>query len=241
MSDKRQNFQEFSIKSSLFKGRYDWFFCFLKAERIAHVLSVLVGYIQGPDTAIVFEIRAEAEKLPGLIARMAAGIVSPGEVLAEVYALSSKLRLLHTRGLLTKETTRVLLEEFELLSQRLDSGLHKTPLITADDFTTLLPDTAPVPLASVLAPEAAPRTVKDIQKGHSETMRKSMSEKTRKDIILTYLKAAQKASIKDIRNLPDPAIRACSEKTIQRELHELIQQGLIQKTGERRWSQYSVL
>ena len=34
-------------------------------------------------------------------------------------------------------------------------------------------------------------------------------------------------------------IKGFSEKTIQRELTALIQQGLVQKRGERRWSVYS--
>jgi predicted HTH transcriptional regulator len=41
-------------------------------------------------------------------------------------------------------------------------------------------------------------------------------------------------SIKDIRT----AITGCSEKTIQRELANLISQGLIKREGERRWSVY---
>ena len=36
-------------------------------------------------------------------------------------------------------------------------------------------------------------------------------------------------------------IRDCSEKTIQRELIALIQGGIVKKTGERRWSKYSLI
>jgi hypothetical protein len=45
------------------------------------------------------------------------------------------------------------------------------------------------------------------------------------------------ATIKDI----SIDITDCSEKTIQRELNELIEKGEIKKTGDKRWSRYSVI
>jgi len=41
MPDNSNKFHEFALKSILFKGRHDWYFCYLKAEKIAHVLAVL--------------------------------------------------------------------------------------------------------------------------------------------------------------------------------------------------------
>jgi hypothetical protein len=54
--------------------------------------------------------------------------------------------------------------------------------------------------------------------------------------ILTLLRARSNLSIKDFASvIPD-----CSEKTIQRELLELVEKGVIKKEGERRWSTYSI-
>ena len=58
----------------------------------------------------------------------------------------------------------------------------------------------------------------------------------RQNIILNLLKKKKDVSIKDISQI----IRDCSEKTIQRELIALIEDNIIQKTGERRWSRYSL-
>lgn len=55
--------------------------------------------------------------------------------------------------------------------------------------------------------------------------------------ILGIIKDKKDASIKDISTV----ISDCSEKTIQRELMSLISEGIISKTGERRWSRYSIL
>lgn len=59
----------------------------------------------------------------------------------------------------------------------------------------------------------------------------------RKNTILDFIKGHNNVNIKDIA----PNITGCSEKTIQRELIQLISDGKIRKTGERRWSKYSVI
>lgn len=58
----------------------------------------------------------------------------------------------------------------------------------------------------------------------------------RQGIILGLLRKKKDLSIKDIATI----IKDVSEKTIQRELVSLIEAGIITKTGERRWSKYSL-
>jgi len=43
-------------------------------------------------------------------------------------------------------------------------------------------------------------------------------------------------SVKDFTRV----IKDCSEKTIQRELLDLVEKGIVKKEGERRWSRYSL-
>lgn len=64
----------------------------------------------------------------------------------------------------------------------------------------------------------------------------SKRKETRKITILNFIKGHTDAGIKDIV----PNIVGCSEKTIQRELIDLIKEGKILKKGERRWSRYSL-
>jgi len=59
----------------------------------------------------------------------------------------------------------------------------------------------------------------------------------RKSSIFEFIKGHNNASIKDIT----PNIVGCSEKTVQRELIQLIKEGKVQKMGERRWSRYSII
>lgn len=58
----------------------------------------------------------------------------------------------------------------------------------------------------------------------------------RRDSILALLQDKPELSIKDIKAV----ITDCSEKTIQRELVAMVNEGVLKKTGERRWSKYSL-
>lgn len=59
----------------------------------------------------------------------------------------------------------------------------------------------------------------------------------RKNQILAAIRSkGGELSIKDIAM----NVKGCSEKTIQRELLSLVNEGLLNKTGERRWSRYSI-
>ncbi len=54
--------------------------------------------------------------------------------------------------------------------------------------------------------------------------------------IINTIKEKGELSIKDLTDV----IKGCSEKTIQRELISLVTDGVLYKTGERRWSRYSL-
>jgi len=74
-------------------------------------------------------------------------------------------------------------------------------------------------------------------KGHKNTALANTERKIdRRNIIAKLLSKGQKLTIKDISKM----IRDCGEKTIQRELQAMLTDGLLTKTGERRWSRYSL-
>ena len=58
----------------------------------------------------------------------------------------------------------------------------------------------------------------------------------RQEQIVGVLKGQSNLTIKDFSKV----IKDCSEKTIQRELLELVDKGVVKKEGERRWSRYSL-
>ena len=65
----------------------------------------------------------------------------------------------------------------------------------------------------------------------------SLRKEERKKLILQQLREQGKQSLPEIAKIFPTA----SQKTIQRDLRELISQGIIEKEGERRWARYRVL
>ena len=64
----------------------------------------------------------------------------------------------------------------------------------------------------------------------------SLGSKNRREAILEIIRLRTVVSIKDISD----SIKDCSEKTIQRELMDMIKDNTIIKEGERRWSRYRI-
>jgi len=58
----------------------------------------------------------------------------------------------------------------------------------------------------------------------------------RQEVIVSVLKNQSNLTIKDFSKV----IKDCSLKTIQRELIDLVNKGIVKKEGERRWSRYSL-
>lgn len=69
-----------------------------------------------------------------------------------------------------------------------------------------------------------------------DSMTRRGEKNLRKEAILKFLRSRSGVSIKDIAGV----IPNCSEKTVQRELSELIDAGVVERAGERRWSVYSL-
>ncbi|HEY4516061.1 MAG TPA: DeoR family transcriptional regulator [Candidatus Paceibacterota bacterium] len=65
---------------------------------------------------------------------------------------------------------------------------------------------------------------------------KNTRSEAREKAIIDTVRERGEISIKDIAK----NIRGCSEKTIQRNLISLIESGVLKRTGERRWSKYSI-
>jgi len=77
----------------------------------------------------------------------------------------------------------------------------------------------------------------DGKTGHGSVSTDVQAKKTqRQDAILAVLATQSNLTIKDFSKV----IKDCSEKTIQRELIELVDKGVVKKEGERRWSRYSL-
>ena len=83
--------------------------------------------------------------------------------------------------------------------------------------------------------------LKDIKKSKGQIKKKARKrnpelKESREQAIIKFIKDKKEVSIKDIIKV----IKNCSEKTIQRDLVNMVNSGVLKKEGERRWSRYSI-
>lgn len=227
MPESNKKFHDFAFQSILFKGRSDWYFCYLKAEKLSQVLALLASQTEGSPRNDLDELTRRSGALPGDIAHLAAGEVDAPIVLADVFGMLSSIRLLSARQSLRQEHAVLLGREYEELAVRIARGSHPSPFLSPEDLQVSLPE----PMQS-LGPPPLDMPIKDkLHKGQKED---SKGQSDRMTLILELVRKRKSASIKDIAAV----IRGCSEKTIQRELTVLIERGLVRRQGERRWSVY---
>jgi hypothetical protein len=86
-------------------------------------------------------------------------------------------------------------------------------------------------LTNKFSPKPITHPISQVAKGQVPTDRSQ-----RQQIIIETAKSIGSFSIKDISH----KIQNCSEKTIQRELLDMVKDGILTKEGERRWSKYAL-
>ena len=236
----KKDFIKISFHSKLFKGRSNWYFCYLKTEKLAHVLALLSARTVSESQEGLEACAAKATQIAQDVVYAAAGEVTEEALLASLFSMLSLLRLSENQGYLGKETAKILGEEYEGVIERLvGDSRHLGLSVSPQDLTVPLVAEEPLlePLPSLLGLFPS-LSQKDIYK-------RQVNNRTQKDInvqkgqeraafILDLIKKSNGVSIKDISTV----VRDCSEKTIQRELNNLIERGVVVRRGERRWSTY---
>lgn len=232
-NDKRAQQEDFVLEKTIFSNIFEKdirrVFIYKKAERLAKAIHLITPAF------------AESVSLKNRIDAIAVGLIDAAiqppstartALARELLALSSVLGVARTGGILSTMNVGLISREAHVLLHEI--GSYEEPQLPFEESPTLsslakgafferreLPRIRPSQKR-----QALPETPRD-DKGHI---------KDRRDSILTILKDKGRANIKDISTL----VRGVSEKTIQRELSDLIGSGTVLKQGERRWSTYSL-
>lgn len=237
MSDIDQNFHEWALNSILFKGRQDWYFCFLKSEKIAQVLSFLSEKVPPLGRGRFDTLVDDAAELSHSIVHFAAGEVGIEVLLADLFSLISSVRMSGARGYLVQDTASYIAQEYEQVARRLSVGNQLSPFVSPQDFSVpeIAPQNPPQSLSlSRFTPPSRLLSSKEANPPARPSSSNAPKQSARREIILDFILKNKAVSIKEISAVvPD-----CSEKTVQRELASLIGEGLIKREGERRWSIY---
>lgn len=206
-----------------------------KSEKLASALYLITSFF------------TDQEPLKWKLRSLSSEFVSVSMSLKDDFFKDREVAILETKNLALKIT--------KLLSLAKNAGLmsgenHNLMETQFNNYLSALEH--PVNISDFLNIEAPKPRVRELSttlaikdKNENEAQReKSLKEfgavtvkkNSRQSIIIALLKRKKEVMIKDV----SPLIEGCSEKTIQRELSEMVRSGVLKRMGEKRWSRYSL-
>ncbi len=207
-------------------------YIFKKTERIVSVVFYITQNLpQGErNKSHIEDIELKAREvhnaiLSSLEARAHVAEDSIREAAHAVITMESKLRVAQAMGLLSNEVLGVLVGEIDAVLRGMNKYLQNESVILSE------------PELSAKKSSAQKRSGQSQSSTRNvlpQTEVTAAQKDTRQARILTVIEARGEASIKDIVEV----INDVSEKTIQRELSAMIEDNLVKRQGERRWSKY---
>lgn len=146
--------------------------------------------------------------------------------------LDSALRIASVSGVFSPEVLYTVSGEIDAVIRSVSVYLDGNQSIesTFNSFDTAPPTDSK---AKATPARSAPQKAASSSSGSSHIPNNTADRRTR---ISTILEAKGEATIKDISEI----VTDCSEKTIQRELNAMIEDNIVIRQGERRWSRYSL-
>lgn len=242
--NKEQSKEDFVLEKNIFSNIFERdirrVYIYKKAERLAKAIHLIT-----PAFAEAVSLRARADAIA--IALVDAAIKPPATartaLARELLALSSLLSIARTGSLLSGMNADLIAREAQTLLQEI--AAYEEPRLFLEDAPTLaeLAKSAGSPKQKAVSSEQTRSRenlkghIKDKSQASVPSQSVNSGIKDRQDAILSVIRSrGGQVGIKEISTV----IRNVSEKTIQRELQALIDEGVLLKEGERRWSTYSL-
>lgn len=214
---------------------------FKKTEKIVSVIFYIISHIEDNKrtevhtsqlSKIALETHQIALKSLGLYEHEAKNGLE--ELIMNLVALEGTIQIASAGGVLSQDLQQLLLNEIDAVQRTIKNHFTKT-----ETPITLGPVLQQAHGQNTQSSPSARRRRASVPQNDLSTSAKGVYQSLpdRAERIKTVLEAAGEASIKDISNI----VTDCSEKTIQRQLNSLIENGLVKRVGERRWSRYSLV
>lgn len=219
-------------------------YIFKKTEKIVSVVFYVLHHTseRTRNEVHVKDIEAAAQRvhnavIASLEARTHDAAAAVHEAAITLVALESKLRVAHVAGLLQRQVVELCAEEIQTVLRAMQSYIQPSETFhfenESETTDPLAPAAASAPRpARTEAPPAEPPAA--APSGREPAPRADAAK--RRERIRTIVQAKGNVTIKDISDI----ITDCSEKTIQRELNDMIRTGEIVREGKRRWSTYKL-
>lgn len=207
-------------------------YIFKKTERIVSVVFYILNSV--PETAktishiedLQHAARAVHDAvLQSLETRMFAAEDIIRGVAHALITLESKLTVAQVAGVMSPDVHAVFADE-------IDSVLRGMNKYLGDDSEVMTFGSSRNENPSIAQKQTSTPAVRTPHTPHKQ----AAPQTDRRQRIKTILEAKGEASIKDIADI----VTDVSEKTIQRELQAMIEDNVVKRHGERRWSRYSL-
>lgn len=244
-------FEGYAVQTSPFGDNVSGEQAYKRAERIAAALYLVTNHMSEREP-LRSHVRECAGALLESVLSFDVGLHSAGDhnhvmFLARVRESISLLRTLHVAGFVSSQNVDILMRACDALGQFVvrarDSTLSEQVSLTREDLLPRPPSTSEAATRSTSGIAAAPRqqsarsTSRTRETGGRQKPKAAQKHSQRRDTIIGILRKSGPLGIKDIAaQIPD-----CSEKTVQRELAALAEQGSIRASGEKRWRTYALV
>ncbi len=233
-----------------FSKNESFVFVYKKTEKLATALYMVTNLF-GDSEPMKWSLRSKVSSLLSFIIGFKDVVGArvdefSNDVKTQVLEIVSLLEIASRSGLVSNMNFSILRTEFmymiTFLADSKNSSFHRANL--GQDFFNI-GQTVRINQPKSLS-DAKPIISKYVSDGATEAqVSDSLSDKVpsnrkysnRQNIIINLLKRKKEIVIQDVAKV----ITDCSEKTIQRELISLVEQEVIKRTGERRWSKYSLV
>ena len=207
-----------------------------RASKLASALYLVTSLMPEGDP-VRTELRNVGVTLVSDIAK--SGRVARGSARDLVPAIVSLLELSKNAGLMSAMNADVLSEKFIEFSHGLtadgDGVTGRSALaLLSDSFPDSVKDTPTSSSVAVHKGQRANLLARHLQASHRPLARSG--DGVRRAKIIDFIKDRKRAGIKEIAHM----FPGLSEKTVQRELLQLVRERVIAREGERRWSVYSI-
>jgi hypothetical protein len=247
--------QPYMYDPLVFHADYSVYLLYKRIDNITAALYLVTNTLPESETMKSSLRLVSLKCLHGIgsfIGKASADISSLHTLVAHILELSSLLNVSMWSGVLSEMNASVLQKEVSKINDtvvEIISKYRSNVMLNSNFF-------AGIDLEQRQYKNSVLNTIKDtkpdLYKGHDKrhikdtklqsqpattslNINDSESRMKRREIILQLLSERSNLSIKDF----SAVIQSYSEKTIQRELLAMVEEGLLKKQGERRWSTYS--
>lgn len=242
-SDKKdiaiQKDNDLNANSSLvYKGYSESGSIIKKTEKIVAAIYLVSGLVPDNDP-LKLSIRSQSISLLSFINSISNPFVKneiknlPETISLKINNIISLINIAFYAGYVSQMNLSLVKGELEWLELEIKnnhSNWTDSLILSKDFLVSKAPQTPPFQ-GQMSFKTNGPQTIKD----------RELKTKNRKfsrcDLILSSIKKRGRPTVKDIST----DVRGISEKTIQRELVSLIENGFIKRNGERRWSTYALI